>query len=277
MINDNYFCRLPRRRSDGRGGGREACDTARFPRGGRVGHGCAGSAIARETDVGEDVGGGRGGGGNERADGATVAERRVAVDGEGAADVADAGGPVRRGVGVGGGAAVGGRHRRPAAGVGAVQGAVPASSGSLSAWAASDVAAAGPGVAGAGRSGSRGLLRAGGGSGSGSGVRLHGRDRPGRDAPGRTVPSPAVRVGAELQQVDVCGAGAERDVRGAGGRSAGRAVDAGGGAGGASSRQSVGGDARVEAQWRAPVDGAFPAGAGPLRAGLVADPAGEAA
>ena len=133
LINGNYSCRLPRRRSDGRGGGREACETARFPRGGRVGHGCAGSAIARETDVGEDVGGDRGGGGNERTDGATVAERRVAVDGEGASDVADAGGPVRRGVGVGGGAAAGGRHRRPAAGVGTVQGAVPASSGSLSA------------------------------------------------------------------------------------------------------------------------------------------------
>ena len=42
------------------------------------------------------------------------------------------------------------------------------------------------------------------------------------------------------------GAGGERDVRGAGGRPAGRAVDAGGGAGGASSRQSVGGDARAE-------------------------------
>ena len=92
------------------------CETARFPCGGRVGHGCAGSAIARETDVGEDVGGVRGGGGNERAVGATMAERRVAIDGEGASDVADAGGPVRRGVGVGGGAAAGGRHRRPAAG-----------------------------------------------------------------------------------------------------------------------------------------------------------------
>ena len=89
------------------------CETARFPCGGRVGHGCAGSAIARETDVGEDVGGVRGGGGNERAVGATMAERRVAIDGEGASDVADAGGPVRRGVGVGGGAAAGGRHRRP--------------------------------------------------------------------------------------------------------------------------------------------------------------------
>ena len=57
----------------------------------------------------------------------------------------------------------------------------------------------------------------------------------------------------------------------------GGAVDAGRGAGGASSRQSVGGDARAEAQWRTPVDGAVPAGAGPLRAALVADPAGEAA
>ena len=44
-------------------------------------------------------------------------------------------------------------------------------------------------------------------------------------------------------------------------------------AGSASSRQSVGGDARAEAQRRAAVDGAVPAGAGPA---LVADPAGEA-
>ena len=69
----------------------QSCKTARFPRGGRVGHGCAGAAITRETDVGENVGGGPG---NERA------------DGEGASDVADAGGPVRRRVGVGRGAAV---------------------------------------------------------------------------------------------------------------------------------------------------------------------------
>ena len=40
---------------------------------------------------------------------------------------------------------------------------------------------------------------------------------------------------------------------------------------------SVGGDARAEAQPRASADGAVPAGAGPLRAALVADPAGEAA
>ena len=144
MINDNYFCQLPRTRSAGSWTHPEPCETARFPRGGRVGHGCAGSAIARETDVGEDVGGGRGGRGNERADSATVAEWSVAVDGEGAADVADAGGPVRRGVGVGGGAAAGGRHRRPAAGADAVQGAVPAASGSLSGGTATDAATAGP-------------------------------------------------------------------------------------------------------------------------------------
>ena len=98
------FFRLPRTRSAGSWTPPEPCETACFPRGGRVGHGCAGSAIARETDVGENVGGGRGGSGHERADGATLAERRVAVDGEVFADVADAGGPVRRGVGVGGGA-----------------------------------------------------------------------------------------------------------------------------------------------------------------------------
>ena len=166
---------------------------------------------------------------------------------------------------------------RTAAGADAVHGAVPAASGSLSAGTATDVAAAGPGVAGAVQSRSRGVLRAGGGPGSGSGVRLHRRERPGRDAAGRGVPAPSVRVGAELQPVDVCGAGADRDVRGAGGRPAGRAVDAGGGVGGASSRQPVGGDARAEAKRRASVDGAVPAGVGPLRAALVADPAGEAA
>ena len=252
VINDNYFCRLPRTRSAGSWTHPESCETARFPRGGRVGHGCAGSAIARETDVGEDVGGGCGGRGNERADSATVAERSVAVDGEGAADVADAGGPVRRRVGVGGGAAAGGRYRRAAAGADAVQGAVPAASGSLSGGAATDPATAGPRVAGAGRSGPRGVLRAGGGPGSGSGVRLHRRERPEGDDPGRAVRAPAVRVGAELQQVDVCGTGTERDVRGAGGGPAGRAVDAGRGAGVAPSRQSVGGDARAEAQRWAP-------------------------
>ena len=231
----------------------------------------------RETDVREDVGSGRGGGRDERADGAPLAERCVAVDGEGAADVADAGGPVRQRVAVGGRAATGGRYGGPAAGADAVHGAVPAASGALSAWPATDVAAAGSRVAGAGRSGARGVFRAGGGSGAGSGVRLHGRELAEGDDSGRAVPAPVVRVGAELQPVDVCGAGAERDVRGAGVRPSRCAVDAGRGAGRASSRQSVGGDARAEAQWRAPVDSAVPAGAGALRAGLVADPAGEAA
>ena len=46
LINDNYFCRSPWWRWAGRGSTRGACDTARFPHGGRVGHGCAGSAIA---------------------------------------------------------------------------------------------------------------------------------------------------------------------------------------------------------------------------------------
>ena len=244
LINDNYSCRLPRTRSAGSWTHRESCETARFPCGGRVDHGCPGAAIARETDVGEDVGGGR----DERADGATLAERRVAVDGEGASDVADAGGPVRRRVGVGGRAAVGGGYGGTTAGTDAVHVAVPAASGSLSGGAATDVAAAGPRLAGAVWSGPRGVFRAGGGPGSGSGVRLHRRERPGGDDTGRAVPASVVRVGAELQQVDVCGAGVQRDVRGAGGRPAGRAVDAGGGAGVASSRQSVGGDARAEAE-----------------------------
>ena len=121
VINDNYSCRLPRTRSAGLWTHRESCETARFPCGGRVDHGCPGAAIARETDVGEDVGGGRGGGRDERADGATLAERRVAVDGEGASDVADAGGPVRRRVGVGGRAAVGGGYGGTTAGADAVR------------------------------------------------------------------------------------------------------------------------------------------------------------
>ena len=239
-----FFCRSPRRRPAARGSIREACDTARFPRGGRVGHGCADSAIAREADGRQDSGGGRRGRRDERAVGAQVAERAVAVDGEGAAVVAHAGGPVRRGVAVGGRAAAGGRHRRPAAGADGVQGAVPPVSGPLSAGAAADLAAAGPRVAGAVRSRPRGVLRAGSGPGSGSGVRLHRLERPGGDASRRGVPAPAVRVGAELQPVDACGAGAERDVRGVGVGPAGRA---GGGADGAPSRQPVGGDARVEA------------------------------
>ena len=166
MINDNYSCRLPRTRSAGLWTHRESCETARFPCGGRVDHGCPGAAIARETDVGEDVGGGRGGGRDERADGATLAERRVAVDGEGASDVADAGGPVRRRVGVGGRAAVGGGYGGTTAGADAVHVAVPAASGSLSGGAATDVAAAGPRLAGAVWSGPRGVFRAGGGPGS---------------------------------------------------------------------------------------------------------------
>ena len=217
VINDNYFCRSPRTGLAGSWVMAAACETARFPCGGRVGHECTGSAIARESDVRKDIGGSGGGGRDERADGAHVAARGVAVDGEGAADVADAGGPVRRCVAVGGRATAGGRYRRPAAGADAVQSAVPAASGSLSGGAATDAPAAGPRLAGAVRPGPRGVLRAGGGSGSGSGVRLHRRERPGRDDTERAVPASAVRVGAELQQVDVCGAGAERDVRGVSG------------------------------------------------------------
>ena len=77
LINDNYSCRLPRTRSAGSWTHRESCETARFPCGGRVDHGCPSAAIARETNVGEDVGGGRGGGRDERADGAT---RRCCVN-----------------------------------------------------------------------------------------------------------------------------------------------------------------------------------------------------
>ena len=60
---------------------------------------------------------------------------------------------------------------------------------------------------------------------------LHGRARPGSNDSGCAVPAPVVRVGAELQRLDVCGAGAERDVRGACGGCPRGAVDAGRGAG----------------------------------------------
>ena len=124
LINDNYFGRSTRMRLAGWWAAPGACETARFPLGGRVGHGCTGAAITRETDVREDVGSGRGGGRDERADGAPLSERWVAVDGEGAADVADAGGPVRQRVAVGGRAATGGRYGGPAAGADAVHGVV---------------------------------------------------------------------------------------------------------------------------------------------------------
>ena len=120
VINDNYFCRSPRTGLAGSWVMAAACETARFPCGGRVGHECTGSAIARESDVRKDIGGSGGGGRDERADGAHVAARGVAVDGEGAADVADAGGPVRRCVGVGGRAAAGGGYGGTAAGADAV-------------------------------------------------------------------------------------------------------------------------------------------------------------
>ena len=68
VINDNCFCRSRRWRSVRRGGTREACDTARFPHGGRVGDGCTGRAIAGEADGRQDAGGSRHGGGvSERA------------------------------------------------------------------------------------------------------------------------------------------------------------------------------------------------------------------
>ena len=70
VINDNYFCRSPRTGLAGSWVMAAACETVRFPCGGRVGHECTGSAIARETDVRKDIGGSSGGGGHERADGA---------------------------------------------------------------------------------------------------------------------------------------------------------------------------------------------------------------
>ena len=72
--------RSPTRRSAVRVGGREACDTARFPRGGRVAHRCPGTAIAREADGRQDAGGGRGGGLDERGGGPQVAEWIVGHD-----------------------------------------------------------------------------------------------------------------------------------------------------------------------------------------------------
>ena len=147
MINDNYFGRSGRMRLTGSWVMRSVCEIARFPGGERVGHGRAGAAVARQTGVGKDIGGSCGGGGHERADGGPLAERWVAVDGEGVTVVADMRGSVRRRLGVGGGAAAGRRHARPAAGADAVQGAVPAASGPLSSGEATDVATAGAGVA----------------------------------------------------------------------------------------------------------------------------------
>ena len=90
----------------------ESSETARFPRGGRVGHGCVGSAIARETDVGENVAAAAGM--TAEAEGTarhwqsdplssaakTLRTWRTRED------------TVRRRVAVGGGAAVGGRYGR---------------------------------------------------------------------------------------------------------------------------------------------------------------------
>ena len=76
-VQRQLFCRSPWWRWAGCGSTRGACGTARFPHGGRVGHGCAGSAIAREADGRQDVGGGRRGGGDERAGGAQGDEAEV--------------------------------------------------------------------------------------------------------------------------------------------------------------------------------------------------------
>ena len=76
-VQRQLFCRSPWWRWAGCGSTRGACGTARFPHGGRVGHGCAGSALAREADGRQDVGGGRRGGGDERAGGAQGDEAEV--------------------------------------------------------------------------------------------------------------------------------------------------------------------------------------------------------
>ena len=121
VINDNYFGRSTTMRLAGWWAARCACETACFPLGGRVGNRRAGAAIAREADGREDGGGGRGGRGDGRADGAPLAARGLAIGGEGAADVADAGGSVCGRVAVGGGASVGGRRGGAAAGADAVR------------------------------------------------------------------------------------------------------------------------------------------------------------
>ena len=89
-------------------------------------------------------------------------------------------------------AAVGGGYGGTATGADAVHVAEPATSGSLSGGATADAAAAGSRLACAARSGSRGLLRAGSGSGAGSSVRLHGRERLG----GLRLPRSRGRVNA---------------------------------------------------------------------------------
>ena len=74
MINDNYFYRSPRTGLAGSWVMAAACETARFPCGGRVGHECTGSAIARESDVQKEIGGSGGGARASRpAAGAAVA------------------------------------------------------------------------------------------------------------------------------------------------------------------------------------------------------------
>ena len=97
VINDNYFCRLPRTRSAGSWSYPEACETARFPRGGRVGHGCAGSAIAGETDVGlKTLAAAAAAAGMSERTARRWQHGALPSTAKGAADVADAGGPVRR-------------------------------------------------------------------------------------------------------------------------------------------------------------------------------------
>lgn len=76
----------------------EAGDTARLPHGGRICHGRAGAPIAREADDRDTLAAAAAAAGmSERL--AALAGRGIAVDGERAADVAHARGPIRRRVG----------------------------------------------------------------------------------------------------------------------------------------------------------------------------------
>ena len=89
--------------------------------------------------------------------------------------------------------------------------------------------------------------------------------------------APAVRVRAELQRVDMGEPGVRRDLRGAGRRAPGRLWELGGAPEVAALRQSVGGDARAQADRRAGADPALQGSARPLRDALDADPAGRVA